>query len=203
MPASSLMKLWCSVSRPVALLWTLPVLLALAWLTASIAAADNGFRELEWTDLMPDEDLQALLNPPDWLYDIVDGSEEDDIGALSAERAGNEQESRFLQALTSSEVRPELDGQRVRIPGYVVPLSFNEQRRATEFFLVPYFGACLHLPPPPPNQIIFVEYAPGVDIDLFYEPYWIEGVLSTSALSNAVADSAYRLAASGAKLYGQ
>jgi hypothetical protein len=53
----------------------------------------------------------------------------------------------------------ELSGQRVRIPGYLLPLEISGTK-VTEFLLVPYFGACIHTPPPPPNQIIHVKIVP-------------------------------------------
>ena len=57
----------------------------------------------------------------------------------------------------------ELDGKRVRIGGYVVPLDF-EATNVKEFLLVPFVGACIHVPPPPPNQIIYVKSAKGFDV---------------------------------------
>jgi hypothetical protein len=50
-----------------------------------------------------------------------------------------------------------LDGQNIRLPGYIVPLEVSEEGRTTEFLLVPYFGACIHVPPPPSNQIVHVK----------------------------------------------
>ena len=44
-----------------------------------------------------------------------------------------------------------LDGVRARIPGYVVPLESSAAGHL-EFLLVPYFGACIHTPPPPPTR---------------------------------------------------
>lgn len=176
---------------------------ALAFPLVLWAGSDNSpaYKEIDWVDLLPDDDLQALMNPPEWLLDIYDGSDEDDLDLLSSGLDGSANETRFLQALKSSVVRPEMDQQQVRIPGYIVPLAFDDRRRTIEFFLVPYFGACLHLPPPPPNQIIYVNYEPGIAIDKLYEPYWVEGVLLTSEVSHAVGDSAYRITAAGISLY--
>lgn len=70
-----------------------------------------------------------------------------------------------------------LSGQVVRIAGYVVPLDDASQEDA-EFLLVPYYGACVHTPPPPPNQMVLVEMEGRrrVRLDLF-EAIWLEGVL--------------------------
>ncbi len=71
-----------------------------------------------------------------------------------------------------------LSGQVVRIAGYVVPLDDASQEDA-EFLLVPYYGACVHTPPPPPNQMVLVEMEgrQKVRLDLF-EAIWLEGTLS-------------------------
>jgi uncharacterized protein len=70
-----------------------------------------------------------------------------------------------------------LAGQVVRIAGYVVPLDDASQEDA-EFLLVPYYGACVHTPPPPPNQMVLVEMEgrQRVRLDLF-EAIWLEGKL--------------------------
>jgi hypothetical protein len=70
-----------------------------------------------------------------------------------------------------------LDGQRVRIPGFVVPLD-DAQDEGAEFLLVPYYGACVHTPPPPPNQMAFVTMQGGKSIKLaLFDAVWMEGTL--------------------------
>jgi uncharacterized protein len=70
-----------------------------------------------------------------------------------------------------------LNGATVRIPGFMVPLEDTETR-VTEFLLVPYFGACIHVPPPPPNQMahIIMQRRQVVDVNL-WDPIWIVGTL--------------------------
>ena len=78
-----------------------------------------------------------------------------------------------------SMVNPQLDGTRVRMPGYVVPLEFDDTR-VTEFFLVPYVGACIHTPPPPPNQIVHVKLSEGLEAyGGLFTPVWVKGVMRT------------------------
>ena len=76
----------------------------------------------------------------------------------------------------------ELDGDRVRMPGYLLPLEL-EGTEVTEFFLVPYVGACIHVPPPPPNQIIHVKMAENESYQSseLFEPVWVTGVISTAS----------------------
>lgn len=162
----------------------------------------DGYRTIEWTDLMPKEDLDALLNPPDSLSDIPDGSAEDQIASqmqLAIEQASD---SRYQQALVSTRVVPAFDGQAVRLPGFVVPLGFgDDEKHVTSFFLVPYFGACIHMPPPPPNQIVYAEYSRGFELESLYEPFWISGVLRTTLVENDTASAAYSIEVDALELY--
>ncbi len=94
-----------------------------------------------------------------------------------------------------------LDGQRVRLPGYIVPLEVSEEGRVTEFLLVPYFGACIHVPPPPPNQIVHVTSELGIKVDELYQPYWIEGPMQVKASSSELADAGYQMEAEKILVY--
>lgn len=70
-----------------------------------------------------------------------------------------------------------LDGKVVKIPGFIVPLEDYEEEGA-EFLLVPYFGACVHTPPPPPNQMVFVAMEGGKRLKFgWWDPVWMEGTL--------------------------
>ena len=105
---------------------------------------------------MPKEDLDALSNPPSYIADVEDGSPEDQISD-QLQNTPDAISDRYQQALVSTNIVPEMNGQAVRIPGFIVPLEFNDDEDVTQFFLVPFFGACIHVPPPPPNQIILVN----------------------------------------------
>lgn len=70
----------------------------------------------------------------------------------------------------------EVLGKTIRIPGYLLPLEMNGDT-ATEFLLVPTIGACIHVPPPPANQIVRVSYPEGFETDGYYTPIWITGEL--------------------------
>ena len=151
----------------------------------------TAFELVQWTDLMPKEDLEALLNPPEYITNVEDGSIEDQIA--SQLRSAQNIDDPYQQALVSTRIVSKMDSKAIRIPGFVVPLEFDDEQVITQFFLVPFFGACLHLPPPPPNQIIFVESPEGVQLENLYEPVWISGVLKTSMIENEVATAAYTM----------
>ena len=151
------------------------------------------FETIEWPDLMPPEVLAILLNPPEYIAEIEDGSAEDQISSQMKSAVNQSEEDAYQQALVSTDVNENLDGALIRIPGFVVPLEFDEEQTISQFFLVPYFGACLHMPPPPPNQIILVNAPKGIQMSALYDPFWIEGQLSTNFQENDMATSAYAM----------
>ena len=151
------------------------------------------FETIEWPDLMPPEVLAILLNPPEYIAEIEDGSAEDQISSQMKSAVNQSEEDAYQQALVSTDVNENLDGALIRIPGFVVPLEFDEEQTISQFFLVPYFGACLYMPPPPPNQIILVNAPKGIQMSALYDPFWIEGQLSTNFQENDMATSAYAM----------
>jgi hypothetical protein len=166
-----------------------------AWAQRDAATSEVNaeFRTVEWVDLIPPEVLEILLNPPSYIAEIEDGSAEDQITSQIKNTLAEEEEDAYRQALASTDVNPALNGQKIRIPGFVVPLEFDEEQTISQFFLVPYFGACLHMPPPPPNQIILVDAPEGVQMSALYEPFWLEGEVTTTITENDMAKSAYAM----------
>jgi len=69
-----------------------------------------------------------------------------------------------------------LNNKMVLMPGYMLPLDYSDDL-VTEFLLVPWVGACIHTPPPPKNQIVFVKIKDGYELRSIYEPVWIEGTM--------------------------
>ena len=85
-----------------------------------------------------------------------------------------------------------LDGKRVRIGGYVVSLDFDTTR-VKEFLLVPFVGACIHVPPPPANQIVYVKSAEGFEVTGMFEPVWVTGTLKVTTAFTGLAEAGYSL----------
>lgn len=157
------------------------------------SAQDQGsVREVEWVDLLSKADLDTILNPPEMTHD--------GYGWQDQLKQSDEGDA-YLKALESVDINPELLDKRIMIPGFIVPTVYNKDRKVTEFFLVPFFGACIHLPPPPPNQIVYVTYERGVELENFYDAYTVHGLLTGDVVKNDVATSAYRLAAEGVSIY--
>jgi len=84
----------------------------------------------------------------------------------------------------SSALNSELDGKLVRLPGYLLPLDLSGNA-VTDFLVVPYVGACIHVPPPPPNQIVYAlsETPVPYELDRLFVPVSVIGRIKTKALS--------------------
>ncbi|MEM6914711.1 MAG: DUF3299 domain-containing protein, partial [Pseudomonadota bacterium] len=85
-----------------------------------------------------------------------------------------------------------LDGMRVELPGFVVPLDFKGRAHAS-FLIVPYYGACIHSPPPVPNQIVYVTADPAQELGNIFYPLWFTGVLQSNRQDTDIGNAAYTL----------
>jgi len=86
-----------------------------------------------------------------------------------------------------------LDGQVVKVPGFMVPLEDDEDR-VVEFLLVPYVGACIHTPPPPPNQIVHVTMSDGKKTKVsFWDPVWVIGKLEIKDFKSPFGDVSFQM----------
>jgi hypothetical protein len=151
-----------------------------------LAAADApAARTLEWVDLIP---AGAREN-----YSAGPAAPTHDYLGESGPAA--------VQQSVSAPVNPELEGRLVKIPGFIVPLDVAKDGTVSEFFLVPYFGACIHVPPPPANQMVYVTAPKGIALDSIYEAYWITGTMRTRNKSTRLGAAAYSLSADKVEIY--
>jgi hypothetical protein len=140
--------------------------------------------ELEWEALIPEE----------WQPDKIMARYNADELADDDPRAQELLDE--LQALwEEAPVVQDLDGERVKLPGFVVPLDTDGQKTG-EFLLVPYYGACIHVPPPPANQTVYVQTEKGQEYpgELF-DTVWVTGTLKVESSSSDLAEAGYRLEA--------
>jgi len=164
-------------------------------MTTSLSSHAADYPEIDWTDLLPASDLEALENRPDFIDTIPEGSNADQNGMPSSDLSMEQSAAwqRYDAALKSDRTRPEFDGRQVKIPGFVVPLDFDENQNVSEFFLVPFFGACIHVPPPPPNQIIHVQLSAPYQMESIADPVWLTGTMHIEETANDMGASAYSL----------
>lgn len=165
--------------------------LAFIGLGLSFMVGATEYQTVEWPDLMPEEDLQALMNPPAWIDEVPEGAELDQVPSGSF--AGLDPDDSYSKALKSAKTVPEFANKNIRIPGFVVPLVFDDDQRITEFLLVPFFGACIHLPPPPPNQVVYAKFEKGIILDALYDPFWVSGKLTIELVETDLSQAAYQL----------
>lgn len=143
--------------------------------------AAAGVADLEWEDLMP-----KGWNPRQALEGI-------DLASLSDnDPRANALLDKLRRDMDKAPIVKSLDGRRVRIAGFVVTLERND-KGVREFLLVPYFGACIHTPPPPANQIVHVLPATAVPPDQAIFPVWVTGTLRTVAAVTAEGATGYRI----------
>lgn len=141
-------------------------------------------QELDWEDLLPPKNRATFTTgAPAPVHDYLGE------GGLAA------------QQVMDFNVNEALNGASVKIPGFIVPLDVGKDGTVTEFFLVPYFGACIHVPPPPPNQIVYVHAPKGIALDSIYEAYWVTGKLGAQQKSTRLGAAAYTLAAEKVEVY--
>ncbi len=174
------------------LLW--PVLVALiAVASPSFAATEP--KVIAWPDLMPKTILPEDL---DFGGDSASADQSTDPGLGGIVQHG--MTPALPGTIGPTDVVEELNDVEVKIAGYVLPLDF-EATTVREFLLVPYVGACIHVPPPPPNQIIYVTSEDGVEVGGLFEPMWITGKLAISSFSNELADVGYTMTLNDSEPY--
>ena len=146
------------------------------------ALQSRGVSEIGWEELLPEGEEERIAemyqSQMAMLYSspIAEGSAADTM----------------IQIGTFNTVK-ELNETKVRIPGYTVPFEFGSNAEISEFLLVPYYGACLHAPPPPPNQTIFVMTDEPIKLKDLAQAVWIEGTIYTQTQESELADAAYTI----------
>jgi uncharacterized protein len=183
-------------------------LLSGALLTMSAFAEDP--RQVMWADLVPKSaafDNPFLKLTPEQLARVSDVAAIRDRrsrGDKSLTQAESESESVMVRKLEQAGIdvdgllakrreiiergratNPLLNGQNVRLPGYLLPLEFSG-RQVSEFLLVPWVGACIHTPPPPPNQIVHVKPEKPIEMSGMFAPIWVTGLLTTGAIKKSL-----------------
>jgi len=109
------------------------------------ADQDGRYTAMTWDDLIP----------PDWKpAEIFAGLNLDKLD--DNDPRVDKAMQKLLKLWDEAPINKTVHGKMIKISGYVASLDFTGQAELKEFLLVPYFGACIHVPPPPANQIIYV-----------------------------------------------
>ena len=153
------------------------------------AVAVAGYKEVTW----------EALTPPDW--DPARELKDLDLSKLSdSDPRAIKALEKLRAAMDNAPVVSALNGARIRIAGFLVPLD-AARGQVSEFLLVPYFGACIHVPPPPANQIIHVAPTQPFKTSGAMEAVWVSGVLETTRSDTVMGNAGYRMKADLVTLY--
>jgi hypothetical protein len=168
----------------------------LGWedLSVKVSAADNPFATLSTEQLIALSDVAGLrarkargvtLTPEEVAIEkkALTRLKQDavDVDGLLAKRDTIAEKKRAA----ASTVNAAIDGKMIRIPGYVLPLEFSGTK-VTEFLLVPWVGACIHTPPPEPNQIVYVKPDKAFDIRRMFDAVWVTGRIAATGSKRSV-----------------
>ena len=148
-------------------------LLACATVAPRAALADEVI-DLAWEDLLP----EGKVVIPRAVQSLIDHDGPD----LSSQQPA------------STGVRTEWNGRIVRLPGFIVPIDMVGTA-VTAFILVPFVGACIHVPPPPANQLVFVTTSEPYESEGLFAPVHVTGMFGVSAMSTHLAQIGYALSA--------
>ena len=144
---------------------------------------DVNYQEIMWDALVP----------LDFTPDAIMAKYEDQLGQFDdGSPEAYELYTQMQEDFNNAPVNDLMDGSLIRLAGFIAPLEYSDEL-ITEFLLVPYFGACIHVPPPPANQTILVTLSEGQGIkfeDAYY-PFWVMGQLSADDTTTDLAEAGY------------
>lgn len=156
---------------------------------------DGEYTEMAWEDLeLPGQGLEDIIKKYQAQIDAIPEGDPKEQAVMEKMQAD----------LNSAPVNPALNGKKIKLPGYVTPLEVDEKAEVVkEFLLVPYFGACIHVPPPPLNQTILVKTQPDKALNMgdMYSPIWVYGTLSSDFAHTDLADAGYQIKTDKIEIY--
>ncbi|MGJ7562963.1 DUF3299 domain-containing protein [Variovorax sp. GB1R11] len=155
---------------------------------AAAKPAAGQARQITWEELVP----------KDW--DPAKEFKGMDLSALDdGDPRANELLMKMQEVSNNAPTNPSMNGVEVKIPGFIVPLE-EAKGEVTEFLLVPYFGACIHTPPPPANQILHVVPQKGAKFRAM-DTVWVTGKLQTLRNDSMMGVSGYHVSAANVTKY--
>jgi len=158
---------------------TLMLMSSAAFIPRTVFAAQA--REIMWDDLLP----------PGLPYsEIIGEGEIDEV---------NDTWNPIYDA-NATKLNEDLNGAYIRMPGFIIPFD-TSAAGVTNFMLVPYVGACLHVPPPPANQLVMVNAAKPWPSDSLWDPVWVTGTLQTQLQSTKLGQTGYSIFADEMEIY--
>jgi hypothetical protein len=143
------------------------------------------YREITWEELVP----------PGYRPEDIMAKYQEELNAFQdGDPAAMDLYQQMQEEFNNAPINSQLNQSNIKLPGFIAPLEY-EGELITEFLLVPYFGACIHVPPPPVNQTVYVVLADGEGItpeESFY-PVWVHGYMTTEGLNTDIGEAGYRI----------
>ncbi|WP_339724589.1 DUF3299 domain-containing protein [uncultured Paraglaciecola sp.] len=186
-------KLYQKVSPAIYTLWNAERVLYTTPDTSLLKTfSTRSISPLGWAALIPEAEKNVLAH-----YQTTENDFSKQL-ALSLQASSD---PAYKSALYSTDIVDTVLEQAVSISGFIVPIDLNADRSVKSFFLVPYFGACIHYPPPPPNQMIFVQLRDGFKNIELHKAFTLSGILSQGLFEDPLGTSAYQLSLVNIKPY--
>ena len=156
-------------------------------------STDPAYADIEWDDLVP----EGFSSDEVWSK-YLDEFDEVEFGSPEEQAIYD----KVLAEIDPDVIDPALDGQKIRMNGFVAPLTYDEDI-VTEFLLVPYFGACIHVPAPPSNQTVLVKVDKdnGLTTDEAWGAVWVEGTLAVESSNNDIGAASYAITGDKSGVY--
>ena len=154
---------------------------------------------MDWSEMLPADDTPMRNTLPTRRMNGLGQDEFGDAsasGGLAAEMGAapiNHSGTQRAQQFGSFKTVAKLDHRKATLTGFVVPIETDDKGRMAEFLFVPFFGACIHVPPPPPNQIVYVHLAEPVPAPDIADPYELRGTLRVKQFDAEAASAAYAM----------
>jgi len=165
------MKFFCKIFQRIIFLFFISI-------SISFANKDNIPKDISWIELLPEDAFDFVPESG-----VTDEMWNDPEFIQKVEQAG-------LATVTS------LEGKYIRVIGFMVPLEvdYGEAETVNEFVLVPSPGMCMHVPPPPPNQLILIKLSKPEIIRMMYQPIGVIGKISINPPKEDTFGSVYLIA---------
>lgn len=156
--------------------------------TATASQTNSVYEPLSWESL--ELSGQGLADIMRKYQPMLDKITDDDV------EEGDKLMAQMQNEFNTAPTNPALNGKSIQIKGFVSPLEVDEKKGLVkEFLLVPYFGACIHVPPPPVNQTLLVRPQEGKSISMeqIYEPVKVSGVITVETAGTKLAQAGYQI----------
>ena len=182
------------------------LILLLLFVISIVACTDDTQQSSEQTGLTQEEMDYEPFTEIDWDALVPEAYRGDAMVAKYQEQLDKFEDSdayspeadalyqKIIEEMNNAPVNKAINNQRIKLPGFIAPLN-NHNGLITEFLLVPYFGACIHVPPPPVNQTVLIKTAPdnGIKMEDSFGAFWVSGQMKIEGKKMDIGEAGYTI----------